>query len=245
MTRDWIAEGRVVAALTGVWFGIGAVAPASAYIRVDEFTDTQSVSLTGAEVSAGDAALAPEVLGGERDLLLERIAGTGDANVAIDPGGTGLLFLENAVGSQSALSLVYDGIDDDPATVDPSGLGNIDLTELGTEDTFGLLMRSDQTADVTIQIYDATDPSGQTWSSGGFQASPGGYRWFELPIAELDQQGPNGAADPTDIGAIVVRVSGPLGLDAQIDSIRVPEPGAWTLGGAVLVALASLRRVSR
>lgn len=245
MTLGWIAERRVVAALAGVWIGIGAVAPAIAYIRVDEFTDAQSVSLTGAEVSAGDAAIAPEVLGGERDLLLERIAGTGDATVAIDPGGTGLLFFENAVGSQSVVSLVYDGIDDDPETVNPTGLGNIDLTELGTEDEFGLLMRSDQTADVTIQIYDATDPSGQTWSSGGFQATAGGYRWFALPIAALDQQGPGGAADPTDIGAIVVRVSGPLGLDAQIDSIRVPEPGAWAAGAAVLVALAGLRRASR
>ena len=64
MTRNWIAEGRAVAALTGVWFGLGAAAPASAYIRIDEFTDTQSVALTGAELSVGDSAIARLTING-------------------------------------------------------------------------------------------------------------------------------------------------------------------------------------
>lgn len=245
MSAGWIVEGRAaVAALAGVWLGLGVAAPVSAYIRIDEFTDMQSVAL-GGSASASDASIAPEALGGERDLLLERLSGTAEATASVDPGGTGLLFFENAVGGQSAVTIVWDGIDGDAETVDPSGLGNVDLTELGTEDSFAIRMLADQTADVTFQIFDATDPSGQTWSSGSIQVPGGsGFRWYTLPLLSLDEQGPNGAADPTDVGAILLRVSGPLGFDAQIDSVRVPEPHAWALGGAVLFALAGLRRVS-
>lgn len=239
-----IVEGRALAVVAGLWLGLGIAAQASAYIRIDEFDDAQELSLGTAETDASDAAMAPGVLGGERDLVLERLSGTGEVAVAIDPGGSGLLFFENAASAQTALTIVYDGLDSDPETVDPNGLGNVDLTELGTEEQFAIRMRTDQEADVTIQIFDATDPSGQTWSVGGFPVTPGNFQWFTLPLAAMAQSGPGGPADPTDVGAIVVRVSGPQGLDVQIDSIRVPEPGALSLGVAVLCTLAGLRRVS-
>jgi len=245
MNSGRILGGRVVAALAGLWLGLGVAAQASAYIRIDEMDGAQDLVLEAEEQGAGSTAMAPGVLGGERDLFLQRVSGTGDVAVAVDPGGSGLLFWENAAAAATTLTIVYDGIDGDPEALNPSGLGDVDLTELGTEDQFALRMRSDQVADVTIQVFDTTDPTGQTWSAGGFEVTPGdAFQWFTLPFAELLDAGPGGPADLTDIGAIVVRVSGPQGLDVQIDSIRVPEPGAPALGAAVLCTLAALRRVS-
>jgi hypothetical protein len=230
----------------GALLALAPAEPASAYIRIDDFRDPQSLVLAGEEDLASDAQIAPSVAGGERDASLTRLAGDGAVSVDIDPGGISLLLLENDVGVQSTLALVYDGADGDPLALDPSGLGSVDLTELGTVDRFAVRLQSDQAATLFVQIFDASDASGDTWSSGSLPVPAGlSLAWVELPLSDLDTSGPGGAADLTRIGAVLVGVTGPPGLDVQMGEIRVPEPGPAAGGLAALLSLAALRRRAR
>lgn len=243
MTRDPVLRR---AAACGAVLALGLAAPASAYVRIDDFSDPQTLTLAGGEDLASSSVIAPNAIVGERDAVIERAAGAGAVTLDVDPGASERLFFENAVGTESTLMLVYDGADGDPLAIDPGGLGDVDLTELGTEDRFAIRVQSDQAIEVWFQIFDAGDPSGDTWSAGTVAVPSGpSLAWHELPLVDLVAAGPGGHADPTDTGAILVRVSGPAGLDVQIDEIRVPEPGAWTAGLAALAALTSLRRTRR
>jgi len=231
------------AASCGAALALGLAEPASAYIRIDDFSDPQTLTLAAGENLAASSAIAPTVLVGERDAMLDRVAGDGVVTLDIDPGTSARLFLENAVGTQSELRLVYDGADGDPVTIDYNGLGNLDLTELGTEDRFAVRLQTDQPAELLFRIFDATDPTGNSWSSGKLEVpASASLTWYELPLLALTTEGPGGPADPADTGAILVQVSGPASLDVQIDEIRVPEPGAAAAGLAALLALGALRR---
>lgn len=243
MKRDQVLRR---AASCGALLALWLAAPASAYIRVDDFSDPQTLTLAGGEDVASSSVIAPNAIVGERDAVIDRIAGAGAVTLDVDPGASERLFLENAVETESALTLVYDGADGDPLTVDPGGLGDVDLTEHGTVDRFAIRIQSDQATEVRFQIFDAGDPSGNTWSSGTLAVPAGAsLAWHELPLLDLTTAGPDGYADPTSTGAILVQVSGPAGHDMQIDEIRVPEPGAGAAALGALAALASLRRARR
>lgn len=223
----------------------GLATPAAAYIRVDDFRDAQGLSLPGAEDAASDAAIAPSVLAGERDLVLRRLGGVAtdvEADVALV--GVERLVLENPGAAELALELVYDGADGDPETVNPSGLGDVNLTEPGTGDGFAVRMRADAETVLTLQAFDNGDPTGGTWSAGSVVVPASSLRWRFVPRSALLEPGPNGLADLRDVGAIALRLTG-APTSVAIDEIRVPEPGAAAGALAVSCALAALRRARR
>jgi hypothetical protein len=222
----------------------GLAAPASAFIRIDDFRDPQVVVLPDGQDYGYDSAISPKVLGGERDITLVRLSpSSGELAVTVAPDDSEQLFLDNGAGAYVELTLVYDGVDGDPGGIDLSGLGDVDLTELGTENRFALRLRADEPATAFVQIFDTNDPSGNTWSAGSLEIAPtDALAWHELPFTALNEVGAAGPADVRNVGAILLRLSGSAGADFEIDDFRVPEPGAGVAGLAALLALAVVRR---
>ena len=238
--------GRVGAAFLVLGALALLVAPANAFIRIDDFRDPQTLVLPDGVTAVSGSATGPG-MGAipERDVVLRRLGETpGELTLTVDAGFSERLVVDDPFGVPAALSLVYDGLDGDEA-IDPAG-GDVDLTELGTEDRFALRLQADFGVDLRVQVFDRTDPSGNTWSAGVLAVPATALlRWVELPFLALDEMGPNGHADLRDVGAILFELTGPEGLGLQIDEIRVPEPDAGAAGLAALLALGALRRTLR
>lgn len=220
-------------------------APARAYLLIDDFRDPQTLVLGEDESEASGSVVAFGAAAGERDAVLARLDATpGALTLAVAGSGADRLVVAGPA-VPAALTLVYDGADGDPA-IDPTGLGDLDLTELGTEDRLALRLRADHGATLRVQAFDTGDASGSTWSAGEIEVAPStSLRWVELPLLALDDPGPAGPADLRDVGAILVAITAPDGLVLQLDEIRVPEAGQAVGGATALLVLAALRRSGR
>lgn len=249
--------------LTGA--GLVALAsPASAQLLVDDFTSGPQAlcvgdmpgtlgpcDTTALEGSVSDSAPAPEALGGERDVTLERIAGTETVRVGIDDEDMGLLALDGGVSSETRTRLVWDGMDMVPEGVTADGLGSggspgLDLRADG-HDAFRLRFSSDLGTPVRLRVYDATDSLGQTWSETEVILQPTEELVTQDVLFEsFGTEGFSGPADFGRIGAIELEIVGDAGQDLLLDSVQVvPEPGAApaaALGALVLLAVRRRRR---
>lgn len=218
-------------------------APASAFIRIDDFRDPQTLVLPDGEQAASGSAIGPGIFVVERDLALQRLDDTpGALTVTVDAGSSERLVLDDPAGVPAALTLVYDGPDGSEA-IDFTGLDLDLINEPGDPDRFALRLQAGLGAILRVQVFDRTDPSGDTWSAGMLEVTPAqSLGWVELPFLALDEMGPNGPADLRETGAILFELSGPEGLALEIDEIRAPEPGSGAAGLAALLVLGALRR---
>lgn len=255
MKRLWIL-GLMATAVSMV----GGVAGA-AQIIVDEFSANQFLTATGpvtppitAQGTVSDAG----ILGGAREAFLQVLSGL-DAQkaqaVAFDlGGGVNSLFYAQDSTIKSQLTLTYDG---GAAGFDPTGLGGFDLTGGGTEFGFEIGVNfMDSPYSMEIIVYDASDPTGNTWSSDTI--SPTGPIFsataFTIPYGHFgdgsqpNDVGPNGPVNFGNVGAVVVKIgSAGQGADLEVDYIKtsvVPEPASiiTALVGAALCGFGYLRR---
>jgi len=236
------------------------VSPAlAAPILVDDFDGSQALCLEPRDdcepQATGDDSIASSLeaagaLGGERDLELVRISGTGGARLSADDADQGQLSFTVGIETEADAILVWDGDDGAPALVDPTGLGDggggIDLLAEGI-DALRLEIRSPTDADLAVRIYDAMDPSGATWSEF-FAVLPGtdsdAFVAFDVPLTMENDSGPEGSADLGNVGALELRILGGPAQDVLIDSVQlVPEPAGGA--AAALGAVALLRGLAR
>jgi len=216
-----------------------ASAQAASMILIDDFTDDQFV-----EFPTNPLAPTPElsqvdgerILGGFRDLEID---GDGmfpinSESVVVSTSG-GILFFNNDNGVTGTLTITYDG-DDDPASVNETGLGGIDFTTMGLEQFSLSFLDADLPGtDVTLTVFSGAGSASVTETT----SEPG-----ILNFAFSDFVG----ADLTDVGAIQLTVLGPDSLDLAIDQFSatsVPEPTAsiLLLGTAVTGSLTLRRKV--
>jgi len=178
-------------------------------LTIDSFlvdTTTIIISLTpadsvpstkvGGTVDAG-------ILGGERDLLLT--AQTFTNNVVLTSGVSGGFWAVSTPNGASGISLLqYDGVDG-TTTLNPQGLGGIDLTTAGAS-AFQLVAQSDLVTEYTITVY----------SAGGAQGS----REIPIPAGNAPNQflvlysDFDGNVDFTKVGAIEVLCQAHENVDA-------------------------------
>ena len=136
--------------------------------------------------------------------------------------------------------LQWDGADGSP-TLNPTGLGGLDLTNSGLVSGLGIrVSMNDSPIDITLTVYDASDPTGQTFSQASLNL-PGGIfsdTDFLVNFAAFTTDGPNGPADFTNAGAVEMLIDGQIaGTDLlfsfiQPGSTLIPEPmsaAVWSL----------------
>lgn len=166
-----------------------------------------------------DFQLAAEVIGGERDLSVE-LTSNNPADQVTFSGIAGQLEFVSTFTAQGIFVATYDGTDGDGATLDPTGLGGVDLTDSGASTSFQLLIGADQpNASATIRVYTtAVDYSEFTVAIPDAPSS-------ELLFDFADFVDTGAGADFTNVGAIVLTITSLTdGTDGGIALLRMLGP---------------------
>lgn len=186
---------------------------------IDDFdTTTQTVLASDPGSSTDDFALvAPESIGGERDLSVALTSIASSLQLAANDTVTGILVFDASSGATGSRRVTYDGVDGDAATLDATGLGGIDLT---ASDSVGLRFRigADQASTLVVRVYtSATDFSIANIAipvTGGAPTDTLIVRYGDFTVV-----GGTGA-DFTNVGAIEFAIETGTAVDAQIDVIE-------------------------
>lgn len=218
-----------------------SVSDASA-LPIDSF-DTAQIVQAPPDSTVSDQVSGAGIAGMERDVVAFAPRGFGATDLEIDLFGSGVLSYSQGWSNAYAL-LTWDGADDS-VILDPLGLGGLDLTDGGLADAFEVdvtFVDSDVLLLVTVHS-DAIDSSQATLMIPA--GSPPSI--FSLVFADFTTLGGSGARFD-DVGAIEIRIDGPMGTDLQLESIStaastpVPEPQTFCLMAAGLIALIAGRR---
>ncbi len=184
---------------------------------VDMFDIEQAwVSLTNSKKSSSTIT-GPGILGGERDLQVER---TGDSGPTLEAGvGGGAFYYGLGPNLLGSARIEWDGPDGNPDSLAPTGLGGIDLTAGGTKDAFLLRVSIDDLpAEPEIEIFtDEAQSSHFVLSLPGSIYSPVDYM---IPFSSFTPHLGEGATF-TEAGAITLVIPGTAGLDMAIDSYEL------------------------
>ena len=177
---------------------------------LDDFNDAAPQTVQAANVVGtidADATDYVDAVGFERDLIVELTSGGAGEFVQLDS-QLGRLLITSTTNAQGEFTVVYDGDDDDGDTLNPIGLGGIDVTNSGVNTAIKVRIRADQ-AGANLRIRAFTDATHFSDS----QPLP-----FPIPGTNVDTDaifyfsdfqagtGAAGVADATDIGALEMSV---------------------------------------
>jgi hypothetical protein len=226
-------------------FSVALVASsAQAVVLIDTFDDTTQVIEETSVGSYPNSAVASEALGGTRDMtLIIDTAASADHVLQANRNGNGLFQYFESDGN-GTFELVYDG-DNDATTLDPIGLGGVDLT-MGGATRILLASLSDQDTDLTMTVYSDAGNASELMA-----VAPMGGDFTNVEFAFSDFVPTIGAgADFTSVGAIALSIPvGVSGNDLQIDFITtagpVPEPSTLVLMAMGLLGMGMISRRRR
>jgi hypothetical protein len=217
-----------------------AVQPLPAIYVIDSFDTLQSTNVTFGPPPykfAFTSVLASEAVGGERDISLERLSGTGAFKV--DVGGNTNYFTFNSPTSPNygRAMISWDGIDGSTAT-NFTGLSGVDLTQSGTNFHFLVRTGSDDGAAMTVTVYsDAANYSQYTYNVPSGTLSTLTNALFAF--ADFTIVGGSGA-NFANVGAVTLGIDNTLtpGADVALELfMAIPEPSSaalWLLGAGGL-----------
>jgi len=216
---------------------------AHAVIVVDSFqTNQSSLTLTfpPAGTSASSSASGAGILGGERDVQVSLTSGVIAGNTVSTTVSSGFFSYSQDATISGRSEIQWDGADGS-ATLNPTGLGGIDLTDGGILSQFLLtVLFDDLPADGQIAVYsNAANFSVLNFNLPGLIFSTTS---FEFDFSDFTI-GAGTGADFTDVGAIVLSIgSSVTAPDVVIDSFTVvPEPASASLIGLGMLAMTARR----
>lgn len=193
---------------------------------IDTFdTTAQMVTANPTTTSANNSVSATEVIGGERDILVNHVSGAGEVAVKIDNFDSNLFAFVAELNVVGNATVQYDGADGDATTLDPTGLGSVSLSASDTNAGLLLSTQGDSPgATAEIRVYsDATNYSTTTIT---IPDQPAVEELF-VPFSAFTVGGGTGA-DFTSVGAIEMLVNGVANLDCTVTVLRSLQPSEVT-----------------
>jgi uncharacterized repeat protein (TIGR01451 family) len=173
------------------------------------------------------ATVVGEALGGERDLFVSVTSGAGMVQLDADAFNQNVLEFMASATANGERRITWDGVDGDGATLDPTGLGGVDLTDAGASTALQFVIGADQaTGDVLVRVY--TD--GANWSEATMSIpNTGGAatQTITMPYSSFATVAGAGA-DFTDVGAIELLIEGVNAVDGQLDMFGALGPTLFT-----------------
>ena len=242
MTRT-IKLGTVAAAFA---FAGGATAASTVTsLTIDTFDVDQQVGVppivpqvpTASQVSSAD------ILGGYRDMEAVGHQSGGGFLATEGTVSGGILNFSNAAGAAGALTLTYDG-DDDPVSLETTGLGGVDVTHAGafTGFAFELLSADLPGLEVSMSVWDMAGRVSTLGRTIGTSVATPRDEFFAF--ADF-----TGTAAFDDLGAIQFELTGPEEIDVRFNSVTattpVPLPAALPMLLAGVGGIAALSRRKR
>ncbi|MCA9988644.1 MAG: hypothetical protein KDE59_30265 [Anaerolineales bacterium] len=221
----WFRLGRVLRALVGMMLALAVLmtmtysADATAQALDDGNTSPiQNLNLSCCTDSSSTLdATSGSILGGERDAAIHFVNGFAGLTSAQMVAGApfNVISFSNSDFNESILTVTYDGDDNDATTLDPVGLGGVDLTSGGAAGFGFSVVTLDQTANITVRIYsNATDHSTAT-------VTVNGRKGYFIPFSSFGiGSGATNPADFTDVGAVQLEID-PNGVDSVDLSIDI------------------------
>jgi len=173
-----------------------------------------------------------DILGGQRDAQVKKLSGTTQVKLIVDAGGDSLLGYSQNSGVTGTSLLQWDGKDDDPVNLNPTGLGGVNFTQGGHDSILLRVVSDDWPVDLTFTAYtNANSWSKVTISLGGLISNQN----IVIPYSSFVQGGA-GPANFTNIGAFTLFINGyNQDTDLRVDFIEtttpIPEPSTLILLG--------------
>lgn len=194
---------------------------------LDTFNDTtQSVEANFVGTNPDMSSIsASEAIGGERDLYANATSGTVRilANSVTAPNQVIFDLPPNSDGERL---IVYDGPDGNATTLDPTGLGGVDLTNGGDATGFRFAIGGETGTSLVIRVYNGANASIVTVpipiTAGGAPTET-----LDVPFADFTVLTGTGV-DFSDVGAISLEVTGPAAADVTIDMFETYGPSTLT-----------------
>ena len=183
-------------------------------------------------VAVTSTALAPttEVIGGERDLLVNKTSVNGRVQLSVnDPLLPGFFSFDSIQTGQGRRVVSWDGIDGNANVINDNGLGNVDLTSAGAANGLQLRIGSDSsTGSVTIRLYtdDGTSGTSSRFSTGTFSLPFTGGEATTIEFLSFTGFAPGGGggADLTRIGAIEMEITGGANVNGSAELVGAIGP---------------------
>jgi uncharacterized repeat protein (TIGR01451 family) len=203
-------------------------------ITIDDFSTNQaSLALTfpPAGTTASSSVSGSGILGGERDLQVNLTSGVIAGNTLSGVVSSGFLSYSQDATIAGSGTVQWDGTDGSP-TLNPTGLGGIDLTAGGTQDAFVLrTIFDDLPVSVTIEVFTgAGNASSLTLALPGLIFSDAD---FVVPYSSFTTSLGSGATF-SNVGAIRMTFgSGVTAPDLVFDFLRTTS----TVSGVLSVAI--------
>ena len=227
---------RLVAAAFGgllVLLGLGlAQTPAHAVTVIDSFDTSQALSRFGVgNTSSSVDVAAGQILGNERDVFVTVTTGNGSLNVDVNLSLAGGLSHAAAGLVRGTTLVTYDGNDDNPTSLNPTGLGGVDLTNGGLDSLIYVVAPfADLGASLAITVHsDATRCSrlSQPVPPATSPVLPSVllFRFIDFTVAP----GCANPADFTNVGALSVFIDG-TSVGATDLSLDIVAASAADLG---------------
>lgn len=251
---------RVLIPLTMAAGCLFTSAPLGAMV-IDEFETVQTLAAMRTDAGVGsleaapNAAIVPEAIGGEREIITGIVEGGYATVLGANRWGEGQLTHSARAGARTYSLVIWDGEDDGDLLIDPVGLGGINFVQMNLNAFCIRLLSSDHPAKVTMTVYSAGDTAGGTRASASVMAPKNVTQLtdFFLPF-ESFQLDPGSLDIPvfSNVGAIVLKVedNGENSLDLAIENVEamlLPEPPGLQMAllgviGMAVVACSQRRR---
>ena len=170
---------------------------------IDDLSDPDAGQTVAADSNnpIASSAVDANVLGGERDIAVEWL--NGPARVSFSSNDIPGLFVFDAnFGTLGNGSWSYDGDDNDALTIDPTGLGGVDITNDGLD--LGIIFRigADNLVDLTFNIFTDAD-NASTITVGVPDTGGSALEDVYIPFSDFTTlPGATGPADFTNVGAL-------------------------------------------
>lgn len=201
-------------------------------VLIDDFsTTTQVTTATTTNRTQFSAMLASEAIGGERDFAIQLTSPTGSVALAANDVTPDVLEFTASSVANGTRDVIWDGIDSDGATLNPTGLGGIDITGGGTDRYLVFMVGSDHLGGLLdVKIY----TNGSNWSLGQVDIpNTGGAATGRvvLPFSSFVAQAGDGA-NFANVGAISISIAGKQAVDGQLEVLRNYAPLTKTVNFA-------------
>jgi uncharacterized repeat protein (TIGR01451 family) len=205
-------------------------------VLIDHFEDEQLLTAQlppDGTAQVNSSVVAPGAVGGHRQVVVQVVSGTSTAIVAVDANGNSLFSYAEGPATRGIATAFWDGVAGDHATVHPTGLGGVDLTGEGVQDSFVInIPASDVPAVQTLIVYSSASNASQVQIPVPFFARDLQQRVEFSDFVPLPGFSP---ADFTNVGAVVFELSKDpapnfdiYGLDYQLEYITTVGPTVFT-----------------